>query len=112
MRKLANLFLLLFVLSALTSIADQLAQLFLSARIFTGLTQLIWLACLFSAAIVYLGLAFNRHLPKVILLPLFLWLFWTLVGHWPLENIGGQYFQLYIACGQLLFIILLLNLNR
>ena len=112
MRKLANLFLLLFVLSALTSIADQLAQLFLSTQIFTGLNQLIWLACLFSAAIVYLGLAFNRHLPKVVLLPLFIWLFWALVGYWPLENSGSQYFQLYLACGQLLLIILLLNLNR
>jgi hypothetical protein len=112
MRKFANLFLLLFVLSALTDIADQLAQLLFSAQIFTGLNQWVWLVCFFSAVIVYFGFAFNRHLPKVILLPIFIWLLWTLVGHWPLENIGGQYFQLFIACGQLLLITLLLNLNR
>ncbi len=112
MRKLANLFLLLFVVFALTDIADQLAQLFLSSHILTGLNQLLWLASLFSAAIVYLGFAFNRHLPKIILLPLFIWLLWSLVDHWPLENIGGQYFQLHIACGQLVLTILLLKLNR
>ena len=112
MRKFANLFLLLFAVSALTGIADQLAQLFLSTHILTGLSQLVWRASLFSAVIVYLGFAFNRHLPKVILLPLFIWLFWALVGYWPLETIGGSYSQLYLACGQLLLVALLLKLNR
>ncbi len=112
MRKLANLFLLLFILSVLTSLADQLARFFLAANFLAGLNQWVWLACFFCGTIVYFGLAFNRHLPKIILLPLFFWLFWALLDFWPLENIGGQYFRFYIAFGQLLLAILLLKLNR
>ena len=111
MRKLANLFLLLFVISALTNIADQLVQLFSGAHFLSGLHQFAWLVCICSASIVYFGFGFNRHLPKIILLPLFIWLFWALVGHWPLAIIGGDYFQLIAGCGQLLIAILLLRLN-
>ena len=112
MRRLANLFLFLFVISALTSIADQLVQLFFATHLLSGLHQSARQACILCAVIVYFGIGFNRHLPKVILLPLFIWLFWTLVGHWPLEYIDGRYFQLSVNCGQLLFIILLLKLNQ
>lgn len=112
MRKLANLFLILFVVSALFGIADELVQQFLSTPFLAGLQQFTWLVCLFSAVFVYFGLGFNRHLPKIILLPLFIWLFWTLVDYWPLENIIGKYFQLYAACGQLLLGILMLKLNQ
>ena len=111
MRKLANLFLTLFVLSALTNIADQLVQLFSGVHLLSGLHQFAWLACICCATIVYFGLGFNRHLPKIILLPLFIWLFWVLVGHWPLAIISGDYFQLTSGCGQLLIAILLLRLN-
>ncbi len=112
MRKLANLLLILFVASAVFGIAAQLVHLFLHAPFPSGLQQFSWLACIFCAVIVYFGLGFNRHLPKVILLPLFLWLFWSLVDYWPQENIIGRYYQLYAACGQLLLGMLLLKLNQ
>lgn len=112
MRKLANLFLILFVISALFGIADELVRQFLSTPFLAGLQQFTWLACLFCAVIVYFSLGLNRHLPKIILLPLFIWLFWALVDYWPLENIIGKHFQLYAACGQLLFGILMLKLNQ
>jgi len=112
MRKFANLFLCIFGLSALSGIIDQLTQLFLSAQIFSGIHQLIWQTTIFLAVIIYFALAFNRYLPKVILLPLILWLFWSLVGHWPLESGSGRSLPLYLSGGQLLFLFLLLNLNR
>ena len=112
MRKLANLFLLLFLVSAMLGIANELLHLFLNFQFLTGLQQLIWLACIGVGSVVYLGLGFNKHLPKIILIPLFIWLFWNLVSYWPLENVVGSYFQLYAACGQLLLGAAILKLNR
>ncbi|MDA3903178.1 MAG: hypothetical protein PF441_07015 [Desulfuromusa sp.] len=112
MRKLANLFLILFVVSAIFTIADALVRQFLSTPFLSGLQQFAWIVCIFCAVIVYLGLGFNRHLPKIILLPLFLWLFWALLDYWPLENFVGGYFSLYAACGQLLLAIVILKFNQ
>ncbi len=112
MRKLANLFLLLFVISAIFSISNELLQLFLSIPLLSRLHQFSWMMCILCGGIVYLGFAFNRHLPKNILFPIFIWISWDLVGNWPLGNIGGEQTQLYLACGQLALGFLLLQLNR
>lgn len=112
MRKLANLFLLLFVISAIFSISNELLQLFWAIPFLAQLHQFSWIMCVLCGGIVYLGFAFNRHLPKIILFPLFIWIFWDLVGNWPLGNSGGEQTQLYLACGQLAFGFLLLQLNR
>ena len=112
MRKLANLFLLLFLVSAMLGIANELLRLFLNLQLLSGLQQLIWLACIGVGSVVYLGLGFNKHLPKIILIPLFIWLFWSLVNYWPLENAIGSYFLFYASCGQLLLGTAILKLNR
>ena len=112
MRKLANLFLILFIISAIFGIASELLRLFLAIPFLSQAHQFSWLSCVFCGGIVYLGLAFNRHLPKIILIPLFTWLFWGLVGNWPLGDSVGKYVQLYLACGQLLLGFMLLKWNQ
>jgi len=111
MRKLANLFLLLFALSAIFGITSELLQLFFAIPFLTQVHQFSWLMCIFCGGIVYLGFAFNRHLPKVILFPLFIWILWGLVGNWPLGD-SGEYLQLYLLCGQLALGFLVLQLNQ
>lgn len=112
MRKFANLFLILFLVSAGLGIASELLCIFLNLQILAGAERLVWAACIFTGSLVYLGLGFNKHLPKIILTPLFIWLFWKLLRCWPLEDISGEYFQLYASCGQLLLGIAVLKLNR
>ncbi len=112
MRKLANLFLILFLVSAGLAIANQLLLILLDLQILSGAEQLSWWACIFTGSLVYLGLGFNKHLPKTILIPLFIWLFWKLLRCWPLENIVEEHLQLYASCAQLLLGIIILKLNR
>ena len=112
MRKLANLFLVLFLIAAILGIANELLHLFLNFQYFAGLQQLIWFALIGVGSLVYLGFGFNKHLPKLILIPLFIWLFWNMVDYWPLENAIGSYFRLYASCGQFLLGAAVLRLNR
>ncbi|MEE4254771.1 MAG: hypothetical protein V2I50_12090 [Desulfuromusa sp.] len=112
MKKLANFFLLIFIISAIFGIANELLQLLFATPLLSGVYQFSRLMCILSGGIVYLGFAFNRHLPKIVLFPLFAWIFWGLVGHWPLGNIDGGHNQLYLACGQLALGFLMLQLNQ
>lgn len=112
MRKLTNLFLLLFLCSAILGLISELLHIYIDIPLLSGFHQLIWLACIGMGSIVYIALGFNRHLPKIILMPLFLWLFWSLLDYWPLGTFVGKYFQLYAACGQLLLTILILKFNQ
>lgn len=112
MRKLANFFLLIFVISAIFGIANELLQLFFSIPLLSQVYQFSRLMCILCGGIVYLGFAFNRHLPKIILFPLFVWIFWGLVGNWPLGSNGSEFTQLFLACGQLTLGFLMLQLNQ
>ncbi|WP_321389500.1 hypothetical protein [uncultured Desulfuromusa sp.] len=112
MRKLANLFLILFVVSAVFSIADELLQLFLAIPVLSWVHQFCRLSYLCLGTIVYLGFAFNRHLPKVIFFPLFIWIFWGLIGHWPFDGRDSEYSRLFFACGQLILGFAILQLNQ
>lgn len=112
MRKLANLFLIFFLVSAVFGIANEFLRIFLNLQTLSGIEQLIWLACILIGSLTYPGLGFNKHLPKIILIPLFIWIFWRLLRCWPLESLVGEYFQLYASCGQLLLGIVALKLNR
>lgn len=115
MRRFANLFLMLFPLAAVFGIAAGLAGLVtgfpllpLLQRAHAGLQAL----CLFCAVVLYLALAFNRHLPKRLLLPLFLWLFWSLLDYWPVRGLLGGQTLLYASVVQLLLGIIILRWNR
>lgn len=112
MRKLANIFLVLFPLSAVLGLSSELLHQFSSFSLPPILAQGPWLAGFFCAFVLYLGFGFNRHLPVVILLPLELWLVWSLIDFWPLEVAVGPPYRLYAAIAQLSLGLIALQLNR
>ena len=112
MRKLANFFLLLFVLSALLTIAVELLRPVLNLSFLDNLNHSLWLLALVTGALIYIGFGFNRHLPRLILLPLFFWMAWHLLDYGPLESLMGGRFHLYVAGAQLLLGLGLLRLNK
>ncbi len=111
MRKLANLFLILFIASAFSGIALVVAQHY---GLFSFAAQIHYIlrgACLISGFLVYIGFGFNRHLPKRVLIPLLLWLFWSLVSYWPLDYFALGWGQLVAYVAQLVFGAMLLKVN-
>ncbi|HDR46732.1 MAG TPA: hypothetical protein ENN94_03425 [Geoalkalibacter subterraneus] len=111
MRKPANLFLILFIASAVSGVLHGLSQQYGLFPIVAQLHRLLWGACLINGFFVYLGFGFNRHLPKRVLIPLLLWLLWALVAYWPLDYFALGWGQLVAYIGQLIFGILLLKVN-
>jgi hypothetical protein len=112
MRKLANLFFILYILMAVTAILCGGGRLFGAPSALDIGYNLLRVLTIIVAIPLYFGLAFNRHLPRLILIPLFLWLFWGLCGHWPLQPLLGDKLLLLSGCGQLGIVWLLLQLNR
>ncbi len=111
MRKLANLFLIFFIASAVSGIFQVLAQ---YGELFPYAAQIHRIlrgACLFTGFLVYIGFGFNRHLPKRVLVPLLLWLFWSLVAYWPLDYYSLEWGRLVAHVAQLIFGAILLKIN-
>ncbi len=110
MKTFANIFLILFLNTAAIGIADAL----LSQKLGIPLTLLhhfAYGASVFFGLVIYFGFAVNRHLPKTVLLPPLIFLFWGLLDFWPLENFAGANYRLYAAVAQLLLGLLALQLN-
>jgi len=110
MRTVANIFLILFLNSSLIGIADML---------FGDKPAFSWLPLLydfvgglltFSAFLLYIGFAVNRHLPKSVLVPPMIFLGWGLINFWPLEKCSELYLA-YVLIAQLLLGILVLQRN-
>ena len=112
MRKLANLFLVLFLLAAVVGLAAELLRQLTAIPFPPLLVQGTWLAVFLCGLLLYLCYGFNRHLPFLILLPLQLWLLWSLVDFWPLELAVGPPYRLYAAVAQLILGLIVLQLNR
>jgi len=112
MRLLANLFLLLFILFAIATAALDLVPALPPSSLFMVAFGLLKSLCLGIAFILYNVSAFNRHLPKLLLYPLFAWLLWGVLDYWPLPQVTGQYYHFCAGTAQLLTIILLLRRNR
>jgi hypothetical protein len=111
MRKLANLFLVLFIVSAVSGIFQVLAQHHELFPFATRLHHTLRGACLITGFLVYIGFGFNRHLPKRVLIPLLLWLFWSLVSYWPLDLFSLEWGELVAYVAQLIFGVMLLKVN-
>ena len=109
MRQLTNLFLLLFLLLALATILLGLGDLFLPLPGLPSFWSMLHGICLLLGVVLYLALGFNRHLPKRVLLPLLLWLFWDALGYWPLQDLLGSSSRLVIGLAQLVLILVLLR---
>lgn len=112
MRKLANLFIILYILMAVVAILCGGAQLLGAPAALGIIYNLLCGLTIIVAIPLYFGLAFNRHLPRRTLIPLFFWLFWGLCGHWPLRELLGDGLLLFSGAGQLTVGLLLLWLNR
>jgi hypothetical protein len=102
MRRLANLFLILFLFSAGLNFCAEL----LPGSPLVGLRQLAELLTYLLAMPVYVGLGLHRQLEKRIFAPLLLVLGWGLLEFWPLESLAGDHYRLYAAAGQLLLDVL------
>ncbi len=111
MRILANLFLLLFTLFALSNIVlfapDSLSGFPLIPNYITQLQTFVRYGTLF----LYFVSAFNRHLPKLVFYPLFAWVFWSVFSYWPLSEVIGQAYHLCVGFAQLLTLFFLLRRN-
>ena len=111
MRKLANLFLILFIASAVSGIFQVLAHHYEMFSFATQIHHTVRGACLITGFLVYIGFGFNRHLPKRVLIPLLLWLFWSLVAYWPLDPFSLVWGRLIAYIAQLIFGVMLLKVN-
>ncbi len=111
MRKLANFFLLMFLLAALTALADALQYRFFPTPVISEINLLVWLVCVVTGALVYLGSGFSRQLPKAVVAPLLLWILWRLIDYWPLKMVDSSAW-LTLAGGQLLLSLVVFTLNR
>ena len=113
MRTLANFFLILFLCAATLAVGDEILSFFWPGSYFSLLRHFCELFTVLLGVLVYFGFAFNRHLPKLVLLPPLLYLYWGLLGFWPMEQLThSANYRLYAAGGQLLLGILILQLNR
>jgi hypothetical protein len=84
MRRVANLFLILFLCDGMVSLADELLLLFTTSSPLTGIRSLFALPVLLAAVPMYVCLGIDKRLPKLIFLPQLLLIFWSIFDLWPL----------------------------
>lgn len=112
MRSFANLFMGLFLFDGCLSVVDELLRYNTSDDGLLGLRMLVAFVVVTLAFIVYIGLLFDRRLPKLVLLPQTLFAFWGVTGLWPLpffylsDNLGVIVAGLQVSLGLLPFFIL------
>ena len=111
MRILANLFLLLFTLFAVSNITLFFSSSFAAFPQFESSVSQLQTITIISALFLYLVSSFNRHLPKLLFYPLFFWVLWGVLSYWPLPDITGQAYHLCAGIAQLLTLFLLLRRN-
>jgi len=84
MRRFANLFLILFLCDGIISSADELLLLLTAAELPGWIRALFAWPVIAASLPLYLCLGIDRRLPKLILLPQILLIFWSLFDLWPL----------------------------
>lgn len=107
MQSIANVFLILFLNSAIIGIAATLFGASAAPDWLPALLDFVTRMTTFFGLVVYLGFSFNRHLPKKILLPPLLLLLWNTVDYWPLDA-----FQQLMPFAWLLLLLWVLQRNR
>jgi len=112
MRKIANLFLVMFLISAGLGIFTELLSPYWQQSPISGLYNMAQLLLFILSVLVYYGLGLNRHLTKSIFVPLLAYLLWGMLDFWPLESIAVSHYALYAACGKLLVGLLALESIR
>ena len=88
MRRFANLYIILFLIDAGLSLADELLAISGSSLpLFTSGRLLVAFTVIALSMLVYLLLGIDRRLPKRIFLPMTLYITWCTVAMWPLSGV-------------------------
>lgn len=112
MRHVANAFLILFFITALLTLCNEVS-LWFDFSIFQQLPiQLFFWITAILAMVLYFAYGLNRRLPIRILLPAQLWLVWSLIDYWPLELAFGSLHSVFAAATQLILALILFQSNR
>jgi hypothetical protein len=90
MRLFANLFLILFVADGAVSMADGLFALYFPVAELTGFRNFVAFCVVVVSISLYLIIGLDRRLPKRILLPPLIFVFWSILGLWPLSAVMGE----------------------
>lgn len=105
MRRFANTFVLLFLVDAGLSLINELLIIVSSpSPLFSGLHYSVDYLVIALSTVLYICLGIDQRLPKKLLLPLTLYVFWSALAMWPLSGvIGRESLGPLAAAGQLLF---------
>ena len=88
MRRFANFYIIVFLIDAGFSLADELLAIFGSPLpLFSSGRQLVALLVIVLSMVIYLCLAIDRRLPKRAFLPMILYITWTSLAMWPLSGV-------------------------
>lgn len=103
MRVFANLFLSLFLVDGGISVLDELFTLFSLGTFFSGVRILVAGVVMMMSIAIYPCLGIDKRLPKRIILPLLLLLYWSAVGTWFFPVLGeNRIYGLLMASVQVL----------
>ncbi|MGK2943983.1 MAG: hypothetical protein ACSLFC_04510 [Desulfuromonadales bacterium] len=104
MRRFVNIYIILFLIDAgLSLIAELLAATSSPLPLVAGLRYSVAYVVIILSMVIYACLGIDRRLPKRVLLPLTLYVFWNALAMWPLSGIiGRDSLGLIAAAGQLL----------
>ncbi len=86
-RRLANIFLILFLCAGIVSLLDAVVLLFATSSPLAGMRSILALLVGLAAVPMHLCLGIDKRLPKSIFLPQLLFIFWSIFGLWPLPLI-------------------------
>ena len=91
MRKYTNLFFIIYLVDGALSLLHEIAAGFLQIEPTSGLRNLVAVAALLLAMPLYMSLGIDRRLPKLIIIPQILFIFWVGLGAWPIVITNGSF---------------------
>ena len=101
MRKFANLFFAVYLADGVISLLHELLAIFMQTAPTSILRNLVAVIALLFALPLYFSLGIDRRLPKLVIIPQALFIFWIGLGAWPIVETGG-FFGLFAAMVQTL----------
>ena len=88
MRRFANVYLILFLIDAGFSLADELLAISgATSSLFSSGRQVVALLVVALSMVIYLCLGIDRRLPKRVFLPMILYITWSSLAMWPLSGV-------------------------
>lgn len=101
MRKFANLFFVVYLADGAVSLLHELMTVFMQTGPTSILRNLVAAIALLLALPLYVSLGIDRRLPKLVIIPQILFIFWVGLGAWPVVETSGS-FGLFAATIQTL----------